>query len=103
MHLIRPLVLLQTISSGSGGRHMTHLHISPQFLQLVQPDLLLVGQPVVGPLYLHQLKNNMTLIFIKIIASLNENMLFVSAWLTLYLLSEVFHTTRSGKPPRQCL
>lgn len=35
---------------------MTDLHISPQFLELIQPDLLLLGQAVSGAFYLHQLQ-----------------------------------------------
>lgn len=51
----RPVGSVQRSSSGSGGHHVTHLHISPQFLKLIQPDLLLLGQTVTGPLHLHQL------------------------------------------------
>ena len=44
-------------SFSSDGGHMAHLHVCPQLLQLVQPDLLLLGQPVARPLHLHQLEH----------------------------------------------
>lgn len=35
---------------------MTDLHVGPQLLKLIQPDLLLLGQTVTGSLHLHQLQ-----------------------------------------------
>ncbi|TNN87088.1 hypothetical protein EYF80_002843 [Liparis tanakae] len=34
-----------TSSSGSNCRHVTHFHIRPQLLQLIQPYLLFLGKP----------------------------------------------------------
>ena len=43
-------------SFSSDGGHMANLHVRPQLLKLVQPDLLLLGQPVARALHLHQLE-----------------------------------------------
>lgn len=48
--------LIHTSSSGSSGNHVTHFHISSQFVELIQPDLLLLRESVIGALHLHQLE-----------------------------------------------
>ena len=51
------LLSFNSESFSSDGGHMAHLHVRPQLLELVQPDLLLLGQPVARPLHLHQLEH----------------------------------------------
>lgn len=59
-----PVLSLQRSPSGSSGDHVTHFHISSQFVQLVQPDLLLLGESVTGPLHLHNLEKRNSNIYI---------------------------------------